>query len=281
VREKKKLSSKETGLQIALLLGRYFLRTEHLHYGYWTDDLTVDLLNLPKAQENHSEFIISHIPERAKNVLDVGCGVGTFALKLTNLGYQVDCVSPSLVLTKHATNVLGGRSRISQCRYEELETDNRYDVILFSESFQYVNMKKALEKSHRFLADGGHLLICDFFRTEAEGESALRGGHRLVDFYDLIAQSPFNCIEDIDITTQTAPSVRLVDEFLTDVGLPVWSLIMQFLSSNYPLISKFLQWKYRKKIERVNRKYFSGTRNAENFVRFKSYRLLLYSKVSR
>ena len=41
----------------------------------------------------------------------------------------------------------------------------------------------------------------------------------------------------------------------------------------------FKCWKYNKKIEKINRKYFSGTRNADNFENFKSYRLLLYNKV--
>jgi SAM-dependent methyltransferase len=276
----KRIDSKEVGLEIALLLGRHFLRTGHLHYGYWTRNLDVNLLNLPKAQENHSDFLISHIPEGAVSILDVGCGAGTLALKLTSLGYHVDCVSPSPVLSMHARALLGDRSSIFECRYEDLETDNRYDVILFSESLQYVKLRKALENSHRLLTAGGHLLICDIFGIETEVASAHRGGHKLTRFYDLITQHPFECVKDIDITQQTAPTMRLVDDFLREVGLPVWNLIRRFLESNHRLVSRFLQWKYRKKIHKVSRKYFSGTRTPENFARSKSYRLLLYKKLS-
>ena len=35
-----------------------------------------------------------------------------------------------------------------------------------------------------------------------------------------------------------------------------------------------------KKIDKIHRKYFSGTRNAENFKKFKSYRLLLFRKTN-
>ena len=155
---RKKVDSKEIGLEIGLILSKHFFKTEHLHYGYWTNDLNVEPHNLPIAQDNHSNFIISHIPVEAKTILDVGCGVGRFALKLTNAGYHVDCVSPSPVLTEHAHNLLKNKSYIFECSYEKLQTEDRYDVIVFSESFQYVNLEKALQNSLNFLNDDGYLL---------------------------------------------------------------------------------------------------------------------------
>ena len=79
--KRRKVDTKEIGLEIGLIIGKHFFHTEYLHYGYWTNDLDINLLNLPQAQENHSNFIISHIPEGTKTILDVGCGVGRFALK--------------------------------------------------------------------------------------------------------------------------------------------------------------------------------------------------------
>lgn len=276
----KKIDSRETGLEIGLIFARYFLKTEHLHYGYWPDSLDVDICNLPQAQENHSNYIISHIPDETKTIMDVGCGVGIFSLKLVNLGYQVDCVSPSLMLAKRARDLLGDKSHIFECNFEELQTENRYDMVLFSESFQYVNLEKGLQDSLRFLNDSGYLLICDFFKTDAEGESALGGGHKLSKFYDLISRYPFKPVKDIDITKETAPNLTIVNDFFTDVGFPFWNLVISFLNRNYLIFSRFLQWKYRKKIEKINQKYFSGARNAENFAIFKSYRFLLYKKTA-
>jgi len=280
MKKRKKVDSREKGLEIGLILGKHFLKTEHLHYGYWTSNLPVDILNLPEAQENHSNFIISHIPEGTKTILDVGCGVGRLAEKLINMGYRVDCVSPSPVLSEHARALLGNKCHIFERCYEKVQTENRYDVILFSESFHYVNLEKSLQNSLKFLNEGGCLLICDFFRTDAEGKSALGGGHKLAIFYDLISQYPFKLIKDIDITKETAPNLKIVNDLLTNVGLPVWNSVIHFLTSNYPFFSRTLQWKYKKIIKKINRKYFSGERNAENFLIHKSYRLLLYKKVS-
>ena len=271
--------TREIGLEIGLIFANHFLKTEHLHYGYWPDDLPVELFNLPQAQEKYSDFICSHIPEGTRTLLDVGCGVGRNACKLINRGYQVDCVSPSPVLTEHARTLLGDKSHIFECRYEHLHTENRYDVVLFCESFQYIPLEKALQNSLEFLHDGGYLLISDFFKTDVKGESALGGGHKLSKFYDIISKYSFYPVEDIDMTHETAPNLKIVNDVCINVGLPTWNLIMYYLNTHYPFVSKVLQWKYRKKINTINRKYFSGERNEENFKLYKSYRLLLYKKI--
>jgi len=276
---RKKVDTREVGLEIGLLIGKHFFHTEHLHYGYWTSDLDIDLLNLPRAQEQYCDFLISHIPDGAKTVLDVGCGAGRLAWKLINLGYAVDCVSPSPVLTEHTRSLLGDRSHIFECRFEDLQTERRYDVVLFSESFQYISVDRALQTSLGLLNDGGHLLICDFFKTDAEGVSLVGGGHRLASFYERVSGYGLEPIRDIDITEETAPTIDVANDMLTRVGLPIWNLAIRSLSDRYRLLSKFLQWKYRERIQKISRKYLSGRRDAENFAKFKSYRLLLYRKV--
>ncbi len=278
--KRKKIDTKEIGLEIGLIIGRELFNTEHLHYGYWTSDLEINLLNLPQAQKNLCDLIISQIPDEAKTILDVGCGVGRLASNLIDSGYRVDCVSPSSVLAEYTRSLLGDKSFIFECCFEKIQTEKRYDVVLFCESFQYVNLEKALQNSIKLLNDNGYLLICDFFRTEAKGESVLGGGHKLVRFYDLISQYPFKPIKDIDITKETAPNLDIVNKILTNAGFPIWNLGINFLNNNYHFISKLLQWKYRRKIAKINRKYFSGSRNAKNFAIFKTYRLLLYKKVN-
>ncbi len=281
MKKNKKADSKEIGLEMGLIFGKHVFKTEHMHYGYWTEDLELDLANLPKAQENHSDFLISHIPENAKSILDVGCGVGKLAQKLISKGYQVDCVSPSRTLSRHARELLGNRSQIFECPYEDLQTDKRYDVVLFSESFQYVNMEKAFQNTVKYLNPDGYLLICDFFKTDAEGESVLGGGHKLSEFHNVIFYHPFTLIQDIDITEQTAPNLDIVNDLMMNAGLPIWNLIIKFLQSRSPFFSKILLWKFKKKIAKINRKYFSCARNAENFKKYKTYRLFLFQKEAK
>ena len=274
----KKTDSKEVGLDLSVALAKYFFNTDYLHYGFWTSDLKLDVSNLAKAQENHSNFLISKLPEKIDKILDVGCGTGKLAAQLMEKGYHVDCVSPSKILANHARRMLGGKSTIFECKYQDLKTENRYDLILFSESFQYVSMEEAFQNTVNFLNDDGYLLMMDFFKTDAEGESPLGGGHHLKEFYNTISKFPFKPRHDIDITTETAPNLKLIDDFLTRVGIPVWNLILSYLAGTSPILLKLLKWKFKKKIENIERKYLSGTRNAENFALFKSYRFLLYQK---
>ena len=72
--------------------------------------------------------------------------------------------------------------------------------------------------------------------------------------------------------------MTLVSDFLDQVGNPVWQLANDYMKKRRPLISKLLSWKYRKKIDKLNRKYFSGLRNTESFEKHKSYRFMLYQK---
>jgi hypothetical protein len=81
------VDSLEVGLVAGLNLFHFFLGTRDLHYGRWGDDLEVSIPKLPAVQKRYSEFLISHIPEGVKPVLDVGCGAGGVALKLLARGY--------------------------------------------------------------------------------------------------------------------------------------------------------------------------------------------------
>ena len=84
--KKKKLDSKEIGLEVGLLIGRYFLNSDDLHYGYWKPDIPVDLLHCAEAQKTYSDLLIKQIPENAKSILDVGSGSGNTAKKLIDRG---------------------------------------------------------------------------------------------------------------------------------------------------------------------------------------------------
>ena len=97
-----KVDSKEVGLVAGLNLFHFFLGSRDLHYGLWQDDLEVCIQNLPEAQKRYSDYLLGHIPEGVKRILDVGCGAGGVATELLARGYQVEGVSPSPLLSEVA-----------------------------------------------------------------------------------------------------------------------------------------------------------------------------------
>lgn len=275
----KQVDSKEIGLAAGLIFGKYFLGTEQMHYGLWPSDLPLVISNVARAQDLYTEFLLSYIPQGTRSVLDVGCGTGANAKKLIERGFSVECVSPSPFLTGYARDILGEEVPIHECTFEELETDRQFDLLLFSESFQYVSLDDALGGSAAFLNKGGHILICDFFRRGGVEKSFMGGGHNIDEFYRKVKSSPFEIASDEDITDRTAPNMDLVEDLLANFAKPVWELFNYALDSNRPRISRFLKWKYKKRIEKMNKKYFSGLRNAENFKADKVYRLILLRKI--
>jgi len=278
VKKTKKDISRELGLEAGSICGKYFLKLEHLHYGYWTGDIEIDIANLHIAQDEYAKFVISHIPDGVKTILDVGCGTGQIAKKLLDMGYQVDCVSPCPFLKKQASELLGNRSHVFECFYENLQTVNRYDMVLFCESFQYIDMEQALSNTNKFLKNGGYLLICDIFRKDVLDKTFMGGGHSLTRFYNLIAKSSFRLIENVDITEQTAPNMDLLDDVMESVVRPVVNAGIRFFESRNPIMLKLLRWKYRKKINKAHKKYLEGRKTGENFKKYKSYQLFLYKR---
>ena len=278
--KKNKVSSQKIGLDIGLVIGRFFMGSEDLHYGYWPNGKNASVQNFAHAQDSHSELIMDHIPEKTNYILDVGGGSGNLALKLLNKGFSVDCVIPSKFLADQAKVKLGNKSVIHIWGFEQMPTTKTYDLIIFSESFQYLKMGKTLHKVEQLINPNGHLLICDFFRRDVPGKSPMGGGHSWQGFQDTISTLPLQQVTDLDISEETAPTIDLLDQFCQDVLMPISEMSGSYLQYNYPYLTALINWKLKKRIEKIRRTFLSGELNGDSFKKFKTYRLLLYKRKS-
>ena len=272
----KKVTPNEIGLEIGLVLSRFFFNTEHLHFGFWPDDLSVNIDKLNKAQDLHSNQILKSIPNDVKTILDVGSGSGGLAEKLVGSGYKVECVSPSEYLSDAIEKKLKSSVVVHRSTFEKFETQKKYDLVLFSESFQYVNINKTLNKLPDIIKDKGHLLICDFFRQPGTGTKPLGGGHDWQIYQNNLGDHDFAIVKDIDITKETARTYDLINQIINEVADPVRDLSAKYLDSHYPKGMRLLKWYFDKKIRRINRIYFAGNMTGKMFNKLKTYRILLY-----
>lgn len=275
------MDSKKLGLEIQVNLFKFFFDSDYLHYGYWTPGLEVKAPNFKQAQSAFVAYLLKHIPPHVVSILDVGCGTGKVAEELIEKGYQVTCVSPPGKLTEMAADRLAGKSEVHAVCFEDLKIQQKFDLVLFCESYQYIPMEKTFQQCNELLNPGGFILLADFFQTETPGKSPLGGGHRLKDFCELLSKQPYQIRVDNDITDATAPTMELVNQLTMKVVYPSLLLLDEFLMSRYPLLYKFLRWKFRKKIEKNRIKHFTGQRSPENFKKYKSYRLLLLEKIAK
>ena len=271
-----RFDSKVIGLDVGLLIGKFFMDTEELHYGYWPDQKKATAQNFSQAQERHSQLIIDNIPNNVKRILDVGSGSGSLAKKLIKLGYQVDCVIPSEFLAEKVKVKLSDSSNIYINKFEDLDISHHYDLVLFSESFQYVELNDSIKKIISVLNKNGHLLICDVFHKNVEGISPMRGGHRLDLFDDEISNSTLVKEKDIDITKETAPTWDFLNQLLNEVAIPISDMSNNYLEYKYPRLTKLIKWKYQRKLNKIKKVWLSGELTGESFIKFKSYRLFIY-----
>ena len=271
-----RFDSKVIGLDVGLLIGKFFMDTEELHYGYWPDEKSATAQNFSQAQDRHSQLIIDNIPNNVKKILDVGSGSGSLAKKLIKLGYQVDCVIPSEFLAEKVKVKLSDSSKIYINKFEDLDISHQYDLVLFSESFQYVKLNDSIKKIISVLNKNGHLLICDVFHKNVEGISPMRGGHRLDLFDDEISNSTLVKEKDIDITKETAPTWDFLNQLLNEVAIPISDMSNNYLEYKYPRLTKLIKWKYQRKLNKIKKVWLSGELTGESFIKFKSYRLFIY-----
>ena len=126
---------------------RYFFETEYLHFGYWEKDIDLKFSNIKQAQSRYADELFKLIPDDVKTLLDVGCGSGEMAKNIACKGYKVDVVCPPSILSSYAREKIPDNSELFECKFEELDVDRQYDLIYFSESFQFVGLKQALERA--------------------------------------------------------------------------------------------------------------------------------------
>ncbi|MCF6316069.1 MAG: class I SAM-dependent methyltransferase [Marinosulfonomonas sp.] len=217
---REKIDTRAIGLDVGLSFTEWLTGAENLHYGLW-DGLEVTAGNLRTAQDAYTTKLFKLLPKGKLRILDIGGGAGETARKLLELGHAVDIVVPSAFLAERC-RANAPAAEVHECMFEDLQVTQKFDLCLFSESFQYIPADIALSKAAGYLDKGGEIIISDCFRSKGFKRHAVGatvgGGHHIGAFRKVLAAMPVKTLFEEDITASVAPSIDLEQGFFNVVG---------------------------------------------------------------
>lgn len=271
------MNLKDTQLDAEALFSQVVFGHGFAHYGYWPEGKpeVPSLRALGDAQQAYFDLLAETIPAGVESILDVGSGTGSNAAALVRRGYRLECLCPSEQLNQMARTKLGDAVQVHTLRFEDFESERRFDMCLFAESFHYIELEPALRQAARYARS--HVLIFDYFRrSSGTYDDDTRGTHAA--FRAKVEElGDFRVILDEDKTDAILPTFYVTDHIKNVHVAPFVGRFEAELRQNHPVYAFFLRRLFGralKKVQRVSRRY-------ETFGREHEYRLILMEKINR
>jgi 2-polyprenyl-3-methyl-5-hydroxy-6-metoxy-1,4-benzoquinol methylase len=234
-----KTPKKHADLDLFARMLKVFADTPWLHYGLWLEGERPSFPRVRQAQERYVDKLLLLLPPAPVSILDIGGGTGAMAGRLASLGYTVEMLTPSEVQVGIARETLNGAATVHLSRLEDFAPGKRFDVCLFSESYQYIPLAVSFAKLDELLAPGGRVVIADCFRSDGfKGGRAIGGGHRYSAFLEAVEDSDFVIAANEDVTSLAAPSIEIDRMLYRDVLAPVVTQLGGLLEEKRP----FTHW---------------------------------------
>ena len=280
----KKIDTRSLGLDIGLKFSKWLTGAENLHYGYW-EGLEVCAANFGAAQVAYTDLLFERLPQKPCRILDIGGGAGETARKLVALGHQVEIVIPSAFLASRCREN-APQAVVHEATFQDAQLVGRFDVCLFSESFQYIPLGQGIEKCLTLLAPGGRIVIADCFRSESfapdKVQATTGGGHSIKAFRDLVEKQLLVVSQEVDITQEVAPSIDLEQGLFNVIGYAGKRIDAEF-ALHRPRMRRFGHWILRRllserKRARLDQRLNQETRNAAFFAANNTYLMLVLSR---
>lgn len=270
--------SNENEIQVdyGLRLYRDVFKLEALHFGVWEAGDALTLENLRAAQRRYTERLVAMLPEGTRTILDAGCGTGATAAILAERGYEVECLTPDAYQIQVFRELRGEGIPLHQSKIQDFAPGKTYDVVLMSESGQYVPTQ-AIFASARRLAPGGHLLMSDYFRLEET--PYYKTCHVLGDFRKAADEAGFEVLGEVDVTEATLPTLDLGRQVYKETVLPLLEIGAGLLDQKAPRLKKLATIFFKKRLAKLNWYLYDKTEEKVDAALFREkmrYLFLLY-----
>ncbi len=230
-------------------------QTSYLHYGYWNpipaskDDLTLPRMRV--AQEAYATKLLDLIPAGVSTILDVGCGIGGNALTMLDRGFKVEGLAPDPIQKEKFLKHTSNRVPFHLSRFEDYQTTNNYNLVLFSESSQYISVDDLAQGTAKLLNPGGYLLMADMMRSDPNyTEGIFSNCHLKSELEAALIKAGFKPLQTEDISAEIAPTIDLSIETLRTYGLSTMEYISALVKIAAPPIHAIGSSLYKKWLEK-------------------------------
>jgi SAM-dependent methyltransferase len=258
------------------------LGTDFLHYGYFDqtefDPAAMSFNDLRVAQLRYAELLLEQAQDRARPVLDVGCGMGGLLGMLSRQGFQPVALTPDRSQIRYITQAYPTVPRLHM-RFEELDANEhagRYGTVVTSESLQYLKLDQALPLLQRILAPGGRWIACDYFRRS---QAPAGSGHEWSSFEQRVQREGWKFVLSRDITAHVLPALGFLHMWGGDVVAPGVDYLVQRTQRRSPGIYHLAEPSFARLCEVMR-----GNLNLiepQAFAAQKSYRLMVLQRASQ
>lgn len=279
----RKFEKTKVRVQPVLKLYLDLSKTNYLHFGLWDKEADLNLSNFQKAQENYAQNLIGFVPNGVKNILDVGCGVGGNAIAFAAKGFVIESISPDPYQKELFIKNTKGEIPFYLTTLEDFKTSKKYDLVLMSESVQYINEKDIFLNAKRLLKEGGYLLTSDYYKLEEARGVPNLPGHFLKDFMNEAEKNDFTLVKEQDITEQILLTLDYGNMVYKNYIKPVLDCILTTIQVHLKPLYFILSLALRIKIKGKSLKQIIINNvvplDAETFKKYLSYRIHLFKKL--
>ena len=128
-------------------------------------------------RNNHyHDLMLKNLPQNSQNILEIGCGIGTFSRRLAKYSKTITAIDLSPKMIETAKSLSKSYINIDFQIADILETsfpDEHFDAIVSIATFHHLPLEKVLPKLKKALKIGGKLLILDLSKIESINDFAV------------------------------------------------------------------------------------------------------------
>lgn len=237
--------------------------SSHLHYGYWqpipteADDLTMGKLR--QAQAQYTQHLFSFLPPDIKTVLDVGCGNGDNAALLLARGLEVEGIAPDPLQQSTFLQKTQGKARFNSTTFqgfiEEIslhQSDKKYDLLLFSESTQYMASETIASGAKLLVKPGGYVLLADMLRRHGDYQKGMFSNCLVNEHLrKAMEKAGFTLLKNDDISANIAPTLDLCVQSFETFGISTLTYIANLIKIAVPPLYKLLKYFFGKQTKKL------------------------------